>query len=134
MKTRNVVSQLKMITRVAILCFSCFLVLPANADERLVTTINAHENTAAYLKALKPLMARLHQLNPETESEVLMATYAGTSSGLIYVVVSSETMAAVGAVAEKTANDAEYQRLLAIVAATGRTIVARSILSEVSLD
>lgn len=119
---------------VGILCLSWFVVLPTNADERLVTTIDTHGNPAAYLKALKPLMARLHQLNPETESEVLMATFAGTSTGLLYVVISSENMSAVGAIAEKTNSDAEYQRLLVAVAATGRSIVSRSVLSEVSLD
>lgn len=107
---------------------------PAWADEVLVTTIDAHENTAAYLEALEPLMARLGELSPDAESEVLMASFAGTSSGLIYVVVRSNSVAAVGALTDKTNNDAEYQRLLARVAATGRTIVSRSLLSEVSFD
>ncbi|GJL66961.1 MAG: hypothetical protein NPIRA05_19320 [Nitrospirales bacterium] len=134
MKTTNVLGQLKKFAGIGLLCFSCLLALPANADERLVTTIDPHENTAAYLKALKPLMARLQALNPDAEAEVLMGTFAGTSSGLIYVVVSSETIAGVGAITEKTNNDAEFQRLLAAVAATGRTIVSRSLLSEVDLD
>ncbi len=109
-------------------------VVPAWADEVLVTTVDTHENTAAYLEALEPLMARLAELNPDAESEVLVASFAGASSGLIYVVVRSDSVAAVGAVTDSTNNDAEYQRLLARVAATGRTIVSRSLLSEVSFD
>ena len=79
-------------------------------------------------------MARLEELNPDAESEVLMATFAGTATGLIYVAVRSKSVAAAGAVTDSTDNDAEYQRLLARVAATGRTIVSRSLLSEVSFD
>jgi|TARA_B110001454_G_C12479102_1_gene333586 hypothetical protein len=110
------------------------VVVPAWADEVLVTTIDTNENTAAYLEALEPLMARLEELNPDAESEVLMATFAGTATGLIYVAVRSKSVAAAGAVTDSTDNDAEYQRLLARVAATGRTIVSRSLLSEVSFD
>ena len=110
------------------------VVVPAWADEVLVTTIDTNENTAAYLEALEPLMARLEELNPDAESEVLMATFAGTATGLIYVAVRSKSVAAAGAVTDSTDNDAEYQRLLVRVAATGRTIVSRSLLSEVSLD
>ena len=110
------------------------VVVPAWADEVLVTTIDTNENTAAYLEALEPLMARLEELNPDAESEVLMATFAGTATGLIYVAVRSKSVAAAGAVTDSTDNDAEYQRLLVRVAATGRTIVSRSLLSEVSFD
>ena len=110
------------------------VVVPAWADEVLVTTIDTNENTAAYLEALEPLMARLEELNPDAESEVLMATFAGTATGLIYVAVRSKSVAEAGAVTDSTDNDAEYQRLLVRVAATGRTIVSRSLLSEVSFD
>ena len=110
------------------------VVVPTWADEVLVTTIDTNENTVAYLEALEPLMARLEELNPDAESEVLMATFAGTATGLIYVAVRSKSVAAAGAVTDSTDNDAEYQRLLVRVAATGRTIVSRSLLSEVSFD
>lgn len=134
MKSSRMLAQLKKTIGIGLVGFCCLLAFPANADQRLVTTIDPHENTAEYLKALKPLMARLQALNPDAEAEVLMGTFAGSSSGLIYVVVSSETIAGVGEITEKTNNDAEFQRLLAAVAATGRTIVSRSLLSEVDLD
>ena len=54
-----------------------FFVMPTSADVVAVTTIDTHGNTAAYLEALEPLMARLEELNPDAEIEVFRAMLAG---------------------------------------------------------
>ena len=114
------------------LFFAGFFVMPTSADVVAVTTIDTHGNTAAYLEALEPLMARLEELNPDAEMEVFRATLAGPAVDLIYFIPRVESVAAYGEVTENSEGDAEYQRLLQRLAATGRTLESRSLLTEVS--
>ncbi len=114
------------------LFFAGFFVMPTSADVVAVTTIDTHGNTAAYLEALEPLMARLEELNPDAEMEVFRATLAGPAVDLIYFILRVESVAAYGEVTDNNQGDAEYQRLLQRLAATGRTLESRSLLTEVS--
>ena len=116
------------------LCIASFLVAPASADVLIVTTVDTQGNSAAYLEALEPLLVRLGELSPDAETEVFMGAFAGNAVEQVYIVVRLESMAAAGALTESNESDAEYQRLLRRVEATGRTLVARSLLTEVSFD
>ena len=114
------------------LLFAGFFVMPTSADVVVVTTIDTHGNTAAYLEALEPLMARLEELNPDAEIEVFRATLAGSAVDLIYVIIRLESVAAYGELTDSNQGDAEYQRRLRVLEATGRTLESRSLLTEVS--
>ena len=65
--------------------------ISVNADEgkaiTQVVTIDTHGNTQAYLKALKPVLARNKELAPKANFRVYKAGFAGTDAGLLHVVI-----------------------------------------------
>lgn len=95
---------------------TCSVSIQANAADgrpiHLVYTVDAHNNTQAYLEAIKPVIARVKKISPKTVVRVLEAQFAGTGSGAVYVVVQQPSMAYIEKNREKNANDAEMAKLI----------------------
>ncbi len=95
-----------------------------------VVAIDTHGKTPEYIAALKPLLERIQVLGPETKYKIYEATFAGERTGTVYVTVEFPSLAYMATTNTKTGADEEYARLLAAVAATGRTLRSNSILQD----
>ncbi len=95
-----------------------------------VVTVDTHGKTAEYVKAMAPLMERTKVMSPGSEITIYEATFAGEDAGKVYVAIRFPNMAALADFNAKSETDSEFGRRLAAVAATGRTILARSVLTD----
>ncbi len=95
-----------------------------------VVTVDTHGNTAEYIKLVKPVLERVKELSPEAEYRIYEGLFAGESTRRVYVAISYPTLIRLAASNAKVEADAEYQRRVAALAATQRTIVSDSILID----
>lgn len=93
-----------------------------------VVTVDTHGKTAAYVKAIAPLIKRTKELSPGSEVTVYEALYSGEDAGKVYVALAFPNMAALASFQTRSEADEEFAKHLAALEATGRTILGRSVL------
>lgn len=94
--------------------------------------VRTDDRTAEYLNELGGVLARMKALRPETESTVFRAAYAGTNTGIVYVLNRFPSLEYFAASVRVFEADATYLDGLAELRETGRVITAESLLLDVT--
>ena len=106
---------------------------PLRAEPVLtVVAIDTHGNTEEYLKRLATTITIAKSLAPGTTWRVWAASYAGASTGTVYVTTEYESLAALAAADAAVADNEEFAASIAALAEMGRTLESRAIINDVT--
>ena len=99
-----------------------------------VYTFDTHGNTAAWLEAAKPILARLKVINPKQNVHIHESQFAGTDVGRINLVAEHPSMAHMEQVGLKADKDKELAGLLAKMANIEMDLISQSLLVDRAPD
>ena len=98
-----------------------------------ITVVDTHGNQQAYLSLVKLVIERQHVVAPGIDTKIFRATFAGESTGLLYIVLTYPNVQFMIDAHGKLEGDVEWNRLRKEVALkTERTIQSDSLFSEVT--
>ncbi|HSR68300.1 MAG TPA: hypothetical protein VLU25_10190 [Acidobacteriota bacterium] len=95
-----------------------------------VVAVDTHGKTAEYIASLEPLLKRLKEVAPKTETKIYEADLSGEFTGTVYVTIRYPNMEYMAQNRAKAFSDPQFTEALQAVAATGRTIISRSLLVD----
>ena len=95
-----------------------------------VYTIDTHGNNDAYVESSKKLHEIVYKKIPDISVRVWEATFAGESTGMIYIIVGYQSMADMERIGAIIEDNEEIQKLFAERDKIGATIVSLSLSAE----
>lgn len=95
-----------------------------------VIRVDVHGKPSDYLKALKPVLERGRELNPDANTRVSEAIQAGEDTGAILIATRHSSMMALAERQGLGSGDAELSKRMEALEATGRTVISRSLLAD----
>ena len=116
-----------------ILFISVVLVVPIQAGAqsdtaiRLVLSFDIQGDVEGFLEALKPIIARLNEIQPESAITVFQAEFAGSDVGNILVVVNHPSMAYMEKMRPTMASDEELAKLMPTLQKFGAMLESRGL-------
>ena len=103
-----------------------------NSPIEVVYVIDTHGNNDAFVGGSKKIHERFYKVIDNGTLSIYEAAFTGDTTGMIYIVVGSPSMADLEKWEEKIANDEELTGLFAERDKIGATIVSQSLLRDVT--
>lgn len=98
-----------------------------------ITVLDPHDKGELYLQLVKKTIARQNEVAPGIKTRIFRGTFAGTSTGLFYIVLEYPSMEFMIEAQAKLARDPEWDRLRRDSAVqTGRTLISDSLFADVT--
>lgn len=111
---------------------------PAEAQEHdgpvmQITILDTHDKTDLYLTLVRKTITRQNIVAPGIKTRIFRGTFAGPSTGLLYLVLEYPSMDFMVKAQARLALDAEWDRLRRDVGVqTARTLVSDSLFADVT--
>jgi len=94
---------------------------------RAVFTLDIEGDTAEYLEAVKPIIARFNEIQPKSSLHIFQGEFAGTETGSIDIVIDHPSMSYMEEMRLKNENDPEMAKLFPKLEKFGVTTVSRGL-------